>query len=422
MKQSRQLFKQAKKLFPGGVNSPVRAFSSVGANPLVFKSANGAYLTSVENEQYLDFVMSWGPALLGHSHKKVTQAIKQQVDKGICFGMCSELEIKLAQIISKNIPQIPMMRFVSSGTEATMSALRLARGYTKKDNIIKFEGCYHGHSDGLLVKAGSGGATFGVTGSAGVPKSYAQHTISLPYNNLQACQEIFSKHKIAGVILEPIAGNMGLIEADKDFLQGLRKLCDQYKAVLIFDEVMCGFRVSKTVSSLIHGVDADLYCFGKVIGGGTNIGAFGGKEQIMQNLAPQGGVYQAGTLSGNPLTMRAGVATLQILFETKAFDKIQKNMCYFSEQIKGVIAPYNDVIFHSLGSMFTLFFHKGDKIENFDDVNQCDFKRFSEFFQFMLGEKILIPPSQYEANFLSLAHRKKDLDKYINALKKFLKK
>ncbi|MEN9361321.1 MAG: hypothetical protein RL095_2856 [Verrucomicrobiota bacterium] len=419
---SATLHARASKLVPGGVHSPVRAFRAVGGNPVFFKSAQGGTLTTVEGREIVDFVLSWGPSLLGHCHPEVVRAVQEQASTAFSFGMCSELEVELAEMIHAKIKGMEMLRFVSSGTEATMSALRLARGFTGRDGIIKFDGCYHGHSDALLVKAGSGVATFGTSSSAGVPADFAKHTICVDFNNLQSVEDALKLTPVAAVIVEPVPGNMGLVIPEPGFLQGLRRLCDQYGALLIFDEVMCAFRVSPTTAAELFGVMPDLFCFGKVIGGGLPVGAFGGRADVMQLLAPLGPVYQAGTLSGNPLAMRAGLETLRLWFNGKGFDKTESLGRDLDALMAPVVAGRGDVKWIRLGSMFTLFFlPEGATLpKNMEEVRRCDFGRFGRFFQFMMKKGFLIPPAQYEANFLSTAHTHAQLKAYATATAEFL--
>ena len=419
MALSSDFYAKAKELIPGGVDSPVRAFGAVGGDPLFFEKAEGAYLTSVEGDKYLDFVMSWGPAVLGHAHPEVIDAVKKQADSAFSFGMSCPLEYDLAKMMTKAIDGLEMLRFVSSGTEATMSAIRLARGFTGKDELIKFEGCYHGHSDGLLVKAGSGVSTFGTASSAGVPAGYTESTRPAIFNDLKSVEAILKDGNTAAVILEPVAGNMGLVPCEKDFISGLRKLCDEYGALLIFDEVMCAFRVHETTAAALYGVTPDLFCFGKVIGGGLPVGAFGGRKDVMEKLAPLGPVYQAGTLSGNPLAMAAGIKNLEVYLRDNVWEKANELGLSLKEKVESLIAGRDDVSFIQLGSMFTLFF-QGSLPSNMEEVGNCDFDRFGRFFQFCLKHGILLPPSQYEANFLSSAHTDSDLDHYVDVLKRFL--
>jgi glutamate-1-semialdehyde 2,1-aminomutase len=418
---SEQLAETSRALIPGGVNSPVRAFNAVGGNPMFFNKAAGPYIYNVEGEQILDFVLSWGPGVLGHAPAKVVSAVQKELENGFCFGMASPLECELAQFLCNKVNGLEKVRFVNSGTEATMSAIRLARGFTGKSDFIKFEGCYHGHSDGLLVKAGSGVATFGEASSAGVPEGYTKHTVPVPFNDLDAVAQAFENGDIAAIIIEPVPGNMGVVSAADGFLQGLRDLCDEHGALLIFDEVMCGFRVSETTAAARYNVKPDLFCFGKVIGGGMPVGAFGGRADVMDMLAPSGPVYQAGTLSGNPIAMRAGLETLKYYYENDVFNTMDQIGLYLDESLKGVLDNSDSLKYNRIGSMFTLFFHSGAEIVNVDDVAACDFEKFGRFFNFMLRtKKILLPPSQYEANFLSCVHTRGHIDHYVQGVKDFL--
>ncbi|MCM8541592.1 MAG: glutamate-1-semialdehyde 2,1-aminomutase [Lentisphaeraceae bacterium] len=420
---SEALAESSRKLIPGGVNSPVRAFNAVGGHPMFFNKSKGPYIYNVEGDEILDFVLSWGPGVLGHAPERIVKAVQKELEGGFCYGMASPLEVELADYLCQRVEGLDMVRFVNSGTEATMSAIRLARGFTGKSDFIKFEGCYHGHSDGLLVKAGSGVATFGEASSAGVPEGYTKHTIPVPYNDLQAVEKAFANGDIAAVIIEPVPGNMGVVPAADSFLKGLRELCDANGALLIFDEVMCGFRVSETTAASRFGIVPDLFCFGKVIGGGMPVGAFGGRSDVMEKLAPSGPVYQAGTLSGNPIAMRAGLETLKEFYEKDVFCKMNMIGAFLEQKIKEVISAYSNVKFTRIGSMFTLFFHEGGEIKNVDDVGRCDFDKFGRFFNFMLREKkILLPPSQYEANFLSCVHTEDHIQQYVDGVKEFLAK
>jgi glutamate-1-semialdehyde 2,1-aminomutase len=411
----------SRRLIPGGVNSPVRAFNAVGGHPMFFNKAQGPFIYNVEGEEILDFVLSWGPGVLGHAPPRVVKAVEQELKNGFCFGMASPLECELAEFLCNKVDGLEMIRFVNSGTEATMSAIRLARGFTGKPDFIKFEGCYHGHSDGLLVKAGSGVATFGEASSAGVPEGYTRHTIPVPFNDLDAVSKAFENNSIAAIIVEPVPGNMGVVPAKDNFLKGLKELCQKNNALLIFDEVMCGFRVSETTAAARYGVTPDLFCFGKVIGGGMPVGAFGGRRDVMEKLAPAGPVYQAGTLSGNPIAMRAGLETLKEFYENNVFQKMNEAGEYLEEKINSLIATRNDIQFIRIGSMFTLFFHDQSEIATMEDVAKSNFDRFGRFFNFMLrNQKILLPPSQYEANFLSCLHTHELLDRYVEGLQKFI--
>lgn len=420
MNKSKELFHKAKTLIAGGVNSPVRAFKAVGGEPLFIQKADGAYLFDADGKKYIDYVGSWGPAILGHNNEIVRNAILQQLPLGLSFGAPCELEVALAEQITKMMPSIEIIRMVNSGTEATMSAIRLARGFTGKDKIIKFEGCYHGHSDSLLVKAGSGALTNGSPSSLGVPLDFVKHTLSLPFNDLDALKNAFKEYpnQIAGIIVEPIAGNMNLVLPKEDFLQGLRNLCDEFGAVLIFDEVMTGFRASLGGAQEIYKVKPDLTTLGKIIGGGLPVGAFGGKAEIMAHLAPNGAVYQAGTLSGNPIAMASGLACLQKLTEPNLFNSIEektKKLC----QLLQKAADENSIPFkaHSVGAMFGLFFTDKKELHNLDEVMGCNLEHFVKFFNLMLNQGIYLAPSAFEAGFVSLAHSDTDLTDTANSAK-----
>ena len=417
MKQSSILFREAKEYIPGGVNSPVRAFNGVGGNPVFFDRGEGAYLFDVDGNSYIDYVGSWGPMILGHSNPVIIDAVKAVLDKGLGFGAPTEIETSLAKKVCQIMPSIELVRMVSSGTEATMSAIRLARGYTNRDKILKFEGCYHGHSDSLLVKAGSGALTLGVPTSPGVPADLAQHTLTLEFNNLELVEDLFSKmgEEISCIIVEPIAGNMNCIPPKAGFLQGLREICDQYGTVLIFDEVMTGFRVALGGAQQVYNVSPDLTALGKVIGGGLPVAAFGGKREIMNHIAPLGPVYQAGTLSGNPLSMASGIAMLTALESDKSF---YENLgLRASKLVDGIVAEAksNDIPMTSnyVGGMFGLFFSSEDKVTNFSQASSCDIELFKKFYNAMLKNGIYLAPSAYEAGFLSLAHTDEDINKTI---------
>lgn len=417
-----QAFKEAKKVIPGGVDSPVRAFGNVGSNPFFVKSGKGAYIEDIEGKKYLDFVQSWGPLIFGHCDETIEKAVIQTAKNGLSFGASSPLETKLANLILKDFPHLDMIRFVSSGTEATMSAIRLARGYSKKDGIIKFEGNYHGHSDSLLVKAGSGAATFGATSSAGVPKSVAENTFVAIYNNIESVKEILNKNdNIGTIIIEPIAGNMGLVPSKPDFLKALRKICDEKNIVLILDEVMSGYRASKTGSFGIYGVKADIVTFGKVIGGGMNAAAFAAKKEIMSLISPLGDVYQAGTLSGNPVAMAAGIASLTKISNTlNLYEKLEKLAIKFTDGLKK-IAKENDINIQTCvrGSMFGYFF-TDKKVENYADALTSDLKLFAKFHTGMINEGVFLAPSQFETGFICDAMNEKDIDFALNAAKKVM--
>ena len=415
---NKEAFSEAKKYIPGGVNSPVRAFGSVGGEPVMIDHAKGAYLYDVEGKKYLDFIQSWGPLIFGHCDKDIEEAIISAVKQGVSYGAPSPKETALAKLICDEFKQIDKIRFVSSGTEATMSAIRVARGYAKKDGLIKFEGCYHGHSDALLIKAGSGATTYGNASSGGVPQDVVKNTFLAIYNDIESVKAIFenNKDKIGVVIIEPIAGNMGLVPADKKFLRELRELCDKFGAVLILDEVMSGFRASRLGSYPFHEVDADLVTFGKVIGGGMNVAAFGGKAKIMDCLSPEGAVYQAGTLSGNPVAMSAGIAAIsKINSDANLYARLEKLakrlMDGFKEAAKSAgIAIQTDV----RGSMFGYFF-TDHAVKNYDDALKSDTKLFAKFHQAMLKRGIYLAPSQFETGFICDAMSEADIDLAVNA-------
>ena len=417
---NKEAFSEAKKYIPGGVNSPVRAFGSVGGEPVMIDHAKGAYLYDVEGKKYLDFIQSWGPLIFGHCDKDIEEAIISAVKQGVSYGAPSPKETALAKLICDEFKQIDKIRFVSSGTEATMSAIRVARGYAKKDGLIKFEGCYHGHSDALLIKAGSGATTYGNASSGGVPQDVVKNTFLAIYNDIGSVKAIFenNKDKIGVVIIEPIAGNMGLVPADKKFLQELRALCDKFGAVLILDEVMSGFRASRLGSYPFHEVDADLVTFGKVIGGGMNVAAFGGKAEIMDCLSPEGAVYQAGTLSGNPVAMSAGIAAIsKINSDANLYTRLEKLalklMDGFKEAAKSAgIAIQTEV----RGSMFGYFFTE-HAVKNYDDALKSDTKLFAKFHQAMLRRGIYLAPSQFETGFICDAMSEADIDLAVNAAK-----
>ena len=404
---------------PGGVNSPVRAFGNVNSTPIFIKSASGAYLHDVDGNDYVDFIGSWGPMILGHSNPKIIKAIKDQADLGTSYGAPTEAETSIGELIRTVMPSIEKIRMVNSGTEATMSCIRLARGYTGRNKIIKFTGCYHGHVDSLLIKAGSGVSTFGLPDSPGIPEELARHTISVPYNDINAFLEVFEsiKSELAAVIIEPIAGNMGFIPGDKDFLETLRTKTHESGSVLIFDEVMTGFRVSLGGAQELYGITPDLTALGKVIGGGLPVGAFGGKAEIMNFLAPEGPVYQAGTLSGNPLAVAAGKCLINELIKTNPYDELEANANYLLTNIKNEMfkkeIPFS---FNQIGGMFGFFF-TDEFPDNFDDVSASSDKYFESFFKDCLNQGIYFAPSKYEAGFISTKHTKKILDEVINKVK-----
>ena len=404
---------------PGGVNSPVRAFGNVNSTPIFIKSASGAYLHDVDGNDYVDFIGSWGPMILGHSNPKIIKAIKDQADLGTSYGAPTEAETSIGELIRTVMPSIEKIRMVNSGTEATMSCIRLARGYTGRNKIIKFTGCYHGHVDSLLIKAGSGVSTFGLPDSPGIPEELARHTISVPYNDINAFLEVFEsiKSELAAVIIEPIAGNMGFIPGDKDFLETLRTKTHESGSVLIFDEVMTGFRVSLGGAQELYGIMPDLTALGKVIGGGLPVGAFGGKAEIMNFLAPEGPVYQAGTLSGNPLAVAAGKCLINELIKTNPYDELEANANYLLTNIKNEMfkqeIPFS---FNQIGGMFGFFF-TDEFPNNFDDVSASSDQYFESFFKDCLNQGIYFAPSKYEAGFISTKHTKKILDEVINKVK-----
>jgi glutamate-1-semialdehyde 2,1-aminomutase len=412
------LFSDAKQVIPGGVNSPVRSFSGVGGTPVFIAHALGAYIFDTNGKRYIDYVGSWGPMVLGHAHPEVIAAVKEAAEKGLSFGAPTEIETRMAEQVCRLVPSIDLVRMVSSGTEATMSAIRLARGYTGRDKIVKFEGCYHGHSDSLLVKAGSGALTFGVPSSPGVPASVAEHTLTLPYNDSAAVQKLFTEMggQIACIIVEPVAGNMNCIPPVAGFLETLRQVCDDHQSVLIFDEVMTGFRVGLHGAQGVYNVTPDLTTLGKVIGGGMPVGAFGGSRKIMECLAPLGAVYQAGTLSGNPVAMAAGLKTLELISQPHFYEtlaaKTEKLTTGLRAAARQAGVPFTT---NSVGGMFGLFFSEAEPVTTFAQVMQCDQERFKHFFHAMLERGVYLAPSAFEAGFVSMAHSDTDLDATIAA-------
>ena len=421
--RSRKLFEEAKKHIPGGVNSPVRAFRSVGGEPLFIKKAKGSKIVDVDGKTYIDYVLSWGPMILGHTHPRVTAALKKAISNGTSFGAPTELEITLAKMVRKAFPSIEMVRMVSSGTEATMSAIRAARGFTGRDKILKFEGGYHGHGNSLLVKAGSGVATFGLPDSPGVPADLARLTLTVAYNDLAAVKEITSREgeQIACIIVEPVAGNMGCVPPEPGFLPGLRQVCDQYGIVLILDEVMTGFRVAYGGAQQLYKIKPDLTCLGKIIGGGLPVGAFGGKLEIMQKIAPIGPIYQAGTLSGNPLAMTAGIETLKELAKPGVYKALEKLSADLEQGLRAAASEAGvPVTLNRVGSMFTGFF-TDRKVKDFASAKTSDTGRFGRYFLSMLKNGVNLAPSQFEAAFLSLAHSRADINRTIEAARKSLK-
>ena len=423
--RSKKLFEEAKKVIPGGVNSPVRAFKSVGGTPVFIKEAKGAYLYDEDNNRYIDFISSWGPMIIGHAHPEIITAINEQSNKGTSYGIPTELETKMAELVVSLAPNVDKVRFVNSGTEACMSAIRLARGYTKRDKIIKFSGCYHGHSDSFLIQAGSGASTFGIPNSPGVTKGTASDTLLANFNDISQVQDLFNEYKneIAAVIAEPVAGNMGCVLHKPEFIKNLRKLCTLNNSVLVFDEVMTGFRLALGGAQEILEVDADLVTYGKVIGGGLPVGAFGGKKEIMNFLAPDGPVYQAGTLSGNPIAMSAGYAMLKYLSSNKnIYKSLDKKTTYFKNGMKDIMnttsIPFQ---INSLGSMISLHFTE-IPVTDFITAQKADNIHFKNYFHGMLSMGVYLPPSAYESYFLNDAISYKDLDFTLESFKKVVSK
>ncbi|WED44368.1 glutamate-1-semialdehyde 2,1-aminomutase [Legionella cardiaca] len=423
MTNSQQLFAQAQTVIPGGVNSPVRAFKGVGGNPIFFKQGKGAYLIDVDNKKYIDYVGSWGPLILGHCESKVVNAVSEVLHSGMSFGAPTELEVKLAQKIIKIMPAIEKIRMVNSGTEATMTAIRLARGFTKKNKIIKFNGCYHGHNDSLLVKAGSGLLTLGIPSTPGIPASITEHTLTADFNNLEQTAALFEQYRddIAAIIVEPVAGNMGFVPPKPGFLQGLRELCDIHEAVLIFDEVMTGFRVALGGAQALFNVTPDLTTLGKIIGGGMPVGAIGGKSVIMSHLAPEGAVYQAGTLSGNPLAMAAGLATLTEIEKPGFYETLGQNTAMMISSLAEVVASFKiPFCYDSLGGMFGFCFNTKKQVFDYNDVASSDEVLFKQFFHGMLQQGVYFAPSMYEAGFVSSAHQKEEIRMTVAAAESVL--
>ena len=422
---SSKLFERAKKIIPGGVKSPVRAFKSVGLNPPFIRRAKSAYIWDVDGNKYIDYVGSWGPMILGHAHPQIVRAVQQAAKSGTSFGACTELEVRMAELICSMMPSIEMVRMVNSGTEATMSAIRLARAYTGRDKIVKFEGCYHGHSDSFLIKAGSGAMTFGVPDSPGVPKALASETLTARFNDLDSVREIIAQNggRIAAIIVEPIVGNMGCVPPKPGFLEGLRSVCSENTIILIFDEVITGFRVAPGGAQELYNIKADLTTLGKIIGGGLPVGAYGGKKEIMELVSPSGPVYQAGTLSGNPLAMAAGYEMLSILSKRKS---IYKSLEARSRELEDGIHESlkkmgKNFQINRIGSMFTLFFTK-HAVVDYDTAKSSDTKMFTAYFKEMIRRGIYLPPSQFETAFISFAHSRADLEKTLEAEKHALER
>lgn len=423
MDRNKEIFEESKKYMPGGVNSPVRSFGSVGINPPVIKSGKGAMIKDENGNEYIDFVLAWGPMILGHCDEDVVEAIKKTSEESIAFGASTKLELDLAKLLCETLDNVDMIRMVNSGTEATMSAVKLARGYTKKDKIIKFAGCYHGHFDGFLIEAGSGVLTEGIPGCLGVPEESIKNTLIGIYNDEKQVEELFEKYgnDIAGIIIEPVAGNMGVVKCNPKFMRKLRELCDKYGALLIFDEVMCGFRVAYKGAQTLFDVKPDLVTYAKIMGGGLPCGAYGGRREIMENLSPLGGVYQAGTMSGNPIVMSAGLATVKKLYENPSYyDHIEK---IGSKLEKGVLEIAKKkslgLVVNRQGGMMTLFFTDLKEVKCYDDVKTCDGERFKRYFLHMLNKGFNIPPSQFEAMFLSVKHTEEHIDKFLEAFESF---
>lgn len=417
---SERLFKMAQELIPGGVNSPVRAWQAVGGHPRLIVRGQGARIFDVDGNAYLDYMASWGPLILGHAHPGVVAAIQEAAALGTSFGASTPGELQLAQILAAAVPSLEMVRLVSSGTEACMSALRLARGVTGRSRVIKFDGCYHGHADSFLVAAGSGVLTHAIPGSPGVPQEIAELTISLPYNSLEAVHWAVKEYpeEIAAIIVEPVAGNMGVVPPEPGFLAGLRRVCDQEDIILILDEVITGFRVAWGGAQALYGVKPDLTCLGKIIGGGLPVGAYGGRRDLMQHMAPTGPVYQAGTLSGNPVAVAAGRATLEALMETDSYGALEEKGAWLARELAQAAARQNvPLTINRVGSMLTLFF-TDSPVANLEDAKKADLKRFARFFHGMLAEGVYLPPSQFEAWFVSLAHTSADLEKTVAAARR----
>lgn len=424
MTRSKRLFERAKQVMPGGVNSPARSCNAVQSEPVFIDRADGPYLYDVDDIEYLDYVLSWGPMILGHRHPRLLEALESALVHGTSYGAPCQAEVELAELVHELLPSIEMVRMVNSGTEACMSAIRLARAFTKRDIVIKFDGCYHGHADSFLVKAGSGLATLGISSSPGVPEELSKLTISLPYNDLDVVTKAFQEHKdeIAAVIVEPIVGNAGLLLPKEGFLEGLSELCQKHKALLIFDEVMTGFRVAKGGAQQLYKIKPDLTCLGKVIGGGMPVGAYGGRKDVMEMVAPLGPVYQAGTLSGNPLAMAAGVAQLKVLRNDKVYTELKESTDKLAEGLRSVIkqAGVNAHVASTCG-MLTVFFTKEKEVSNFEQAQKSDAQMFAKVWKALLQHNVYWPPSQYEAAFLSTMHTKRIIDQTVEAFEKAFK-
>ncbi|ATZ10713.1 glutamate-1-semialdehyde 2,1-aminomutase [Erwinia amylovora] len=421
MSKSENLYAQAQQFIPGGVNSPVRAFNGVGGVPLFIERANGAYLYDADGKAYVDYVGSWGPMVLGHNHPAIRHAVIEAAERGLSFGAPTEMEVKMAALVTGLVPTMDMVRMVNSGTEATMSAIRLARGFTHRDKIIKFEGCYHGHADCLLVKAGSGALTLGQPNSPGVPADFAKHTLTCTYNDLASVRDAFKQYpeEIACIIVEPVAGNMNCVPPLPEFLPGLRALCDEFGALLIIDEVMTGFRVALAGAQAYYGVEPDLTCLGKIIGGGMPVGAFGGRREVMEALAPGGPVYQAGTLSGNPIAMAAGFACLTEVARPGTHATLTELTNQLADGLLAAAKAENiPLVVNHVGGMFGLFFTDAASVTRYADVTRCDVERFKRFFHLMLAEGVYLAPSAFEAGFMSLAHGPADIQHTVDAARR----
>jgi glutamate-1-semialdehyde 2,1-aminomutase len=421
MSKSESLFSQAQALIPGGVNSPVRAFSGVGGVPLFIERADGAFLFDADGKAYIDYVGSWGPMVLGHNNADIRNAVIEAAQRGLSFGAPTEMEVKMAELVTDLVPSMDMVRMVNSGTEATMSAIRLARGFTHRDKIIKFEGCYHGHADCLLVKAGSGALTLGQPNSPGVPADFAKHTLTCTYNDLDSVRAVFEQYPddVACIIVEPVAGNMNCVPPLPEFLPGLRALCDEFGALLIIDEVMTGFRVALGGAQEYYNVMPDLTCLGKIIGGGMPVGAFGGRREVMDALAPTGPVYQAGTLSGNPIAMAAGIACLTQVSQPGVHQTLTELTTRLAEGLVDAAQKENiPFVVNHVGGMFGLFFTDAETVTSYQDVMKCNVERFKKFFHLMLEEGVYLAPSAFEAGFMSLAHTQEDIQRTIDAARR----
>ncbi|WP_130834059.1 glutamate-1-semialdehyde 2,1-aminomutase [[Erwinia] mediterraneensis] len=421
MSKSENLFTEAQRLIPGGVNSPVRAFTGVGGVPLFIERADGAYLYDADGKAYIDYVGSWGPMVLGHNNAAIRNAVIEAAERGLSFGAPTEMEVKMAQLVCELMPGMDMVRMVNSGTEATMSAIRLARGFTGRDKIIKFEGCYHGHADCLLVKAGSGALTLGQPNSPGVPADFAKHTLTCTYNDLDSVRAAFEQypHEVACIIVEPVAGNMNCVPPQPEFLPGLRALCDEFGALLIIDEVMTGFRVALGGAQAYYEVTPDLTCLGKIIGGGMPVGAFGGRRDVMAALAPTGPVYQAGTLSGNPIAMAAGFACLTQIAQPGTHATLTERTTQLADGLRAAAQAENiPLVVNHVGGMFGLFFTDAPQVTCYEDVTRCDVECFKRFFHLMLEEGVYLAPSAFEAGFMSLAHSTEDIQRTVDAARR----